>query len=292
MRCKNCHTVMMDTDPECPSCHASYASATAAPPETIETAGNGMFVATMLGGALGGMLYAAVGTPQTTVVPGRSRAGAGSASVSPSETSSLVWIFGVVFMGIGALVLMAAIVGFFDTYRIAQREPKVMTAADLCRLKTTESTPAWIAFNLAETKTTDLTVARKRLASSGEVQARCLLVRVGDKKWLAATVPLGFDDEVLVGRLVSNDATTTQYLIERAAKLLPKGAVLLPYEFHAVEGSSSDQHVRYAAAGMTGSLGLLALLFGVWLFRRGRPAPAVSAPAIRDWKFQPLPAAK
>jgi hypothetical protein len=242
------------------------------------------------------MLYAAIASPETTVVPGTSRAprsAQGAAgSTSGSTASALKWIFGILFMLVGGLFVVVGFVQFVETMRIAQREPKVLTGAELCRLKSTEAAPGWIAYTFSETKPIDVSVPRRRLGNAGEVQARCLLVRVEDK-WLVATVAQGFDDDRLVGRLVSRDSAATQTLLERAAKLVPAGATLLPYEFNAVDGSTSDQQERYTAVGVLTVLGMLGLFLGIWLFRRRQPAAAVSSPAATtNWTYHPLPAAK
>src|SRR5215470_14643894 len=81
MRCKNCHTVMMDTDLECPSCHASVASATAAPPQPGGGKPNGLLMLLpIFGGALGGLAYAALADTE----PGVTRPSTGQASGSGS----------------------------------------------------------------------------------------------------------------------------------------------------------------------------------------------------------------
>src|SRR5262245_27689802 len=65
MRCRNCHTVMMDTDPECPSCHASAASATAPPPGPMSNNPSGLLMTLpIFGGAIGGAIYGAITASQ------------------------------------------------------------------------------------------------------------------------------------------------------------------------------------------------------------------------------------
>src|SRR5262249_24042373 len=153
------------------------------------------------------------------------------------RSSSVKWIFGLLLILAGALFLLAAFVHFTDTLKIARRQPKAMTAAELAQTKDAESAPTWIAYTVAESKPTQLSVPRSRLGAGGNVQARCLLVRVEDK-WLVATVPPGFEGDRLVGRLVPVDSSSSQALLEKIRKLEPKPVALLSFEFVAVEGSA------------------------------------------------------
>jgi hypothetical protein len=173
----------------------------------------------------------------------------------------------------GGLFLLLAFVHICDTWKIARREPKVVTAAELRRPKTTKMPTAWIEYTFAESKPTELTVTRTRLGNGGDVQARCLLVRVEDK-WLAATVALGFEGDTLVGRLLPLDSPSSQSLIERIRKLEPNPSALMSYEFNGVDGSASDQRQRFIAAGVIAAIGLLGVLLGVHLFRGGRRSRA------------------
>jgi hypothetical protein len=289
MRCRNCHTVMMDTDPECPSCHSSAASATAAPPQPMNNSSgmaNLLPVFGVFGGAIGGALYAGL-----MMACSETKAPSGGPGGPPasSGSSSIKRIFGVLLIVVGGLFLMLALVHFCATLKIAHREPVEITAAELCRTKNTESAPAWIAYTFTESKPTELTVTRRRLGNGGDAQARCLLVRVDDK-WLVATVAAGFEGDRLVGRLVPLDSPATESLFERVRQLDRQPAALLPYEFNSVDGSASELGIRYTAAGIIAFFGLLGLWLGVHLFRRGpQPAPVPAAAAMADWTYHPLP---
>jgi hypothetical protein len=193
-------------------------------------------------------------------------------------------------MLVGGALVALAVVHIYDTRQIAEREPTVATAADLCRKEYTDSAPDWIAYTFAESKPTEVTVTRQRLGNGGDVQARCILVRVEDK-WLAATVAPGFEGNNLVGRIVPLDSSMVQSLNKRLSKLAPKQRfALLPFEFNAVDGSASDQRLRYAAAGWIGFFGLVGLLVGLFLFRAGRRTVQINqAPASAAWTYQPVP---
>jgi hypothetical protein len=54
----------MEADPECPVCHASAASATAAPPSAAESNSGLLKLLPIFGGAAGGLVYAALASPQ------------------------------------------------------------------------------------------------------------------------------------------------------------------------------------------------------------------------------------
>src|SRR5438874_998680 len=78
MRCRNCHTVMMETDVECPGCHASIERATAAAPELTGQPDPMLKMLPMFGGALGGLAYAALAEAST----------AGSHHIGPATVRS------------------------------------------------------------------------------------------------------------------------------------------------------------------------------------------------------------
>jgi hypothetical protein len=276
MRCRNCHTVLMEADAECPVCHASMASATAAAPAPSESSSGMLKLLPIFGGAAGGLLYAALANSDERATSRSAR--------RPRESSPLKWIFGLLLILGGGLFLILAFVHFCETWRIARREPTAVTGADLRRLENAKSAAPWIAYTFAESKPTELILKRSRLGHGGDVQARCLLVRVEDK-WLVASVAPGFEGNNLVGRLMPIDSPLSQSLIERVRKLELNPSSLLPYEFNAVDGSSSDQRIRYIAVACIALFGLLGLLFGVYLFRTGRPHPAVRRPRSyrRQW---------
>lgn len=274
MRCKNCHTVMMDTDLACPSCHASVASATAAPPGPINKPSNLAILLPVFGGAIGGALYGALAASSNSA-PSRGVRGPGGTG----GTATAKWILGLLFVLGGGLLLLVAAFQFFQTLKIAHREPRSVTAAEIRKTKNSKSSPgAWIAYNFAESKPTDITVTRRRLGHGGDVKAHCLLVRVEDK-WLVASVATGFEGNRLVGRLVANDSPSAQSLFDKVHKIQPKSS-LLPFEFNSVDGSVSDQEARYLACAWLGGFGFLGLLLGAFLIRGKRPvAASESAPA-------------
>lgn len=280
MRCRNCHTVMMDTDPECPTCHASAASATAAAPGPMGNKPNGLLMLLpIFGGALGGLAYAALAGSAEGSASGGRRSGS-------SSLGSAAWVFGLVIVVVGSLLLGLAAIHFYDTWSVARRQPLAMTAAELRKSASGKTAPdSWIAYAFKESKPTDLKVTRRRLGSGGEAQARCLLVRVEDK-WLTASVAPGFEGEKLVGRLRPLDPVTAERLTDKAGKGKPKPAALLPYEFHGVEGSVSDQQTRYMAAAWLGIFGLASLLVGFFLVRGRRHS--ASSPVMAQSSFLPV----
>jgi hypothetical protein len=285
MRCKNCHTVMMDTDTHCPSCHASVESATAAAPDSVGEKPNGLWMLLPLfGGALGGLAYAAATHGQGTVSRGASTRTAGAGGPSPVR-----WVVGLLFIVGGGLLLMLAGAQAFDTLKIVRREPKTVAFAELLQNEFVESPPGWLLYTFAESKPTSQTVTRRRLGNGGEVQARCILVRV-EQYWLVATVANGFEGNDLIGRIVPIDSPSAQNLIERVRRQDVDNTVkLLPYEFNAIEGCLSDQQVRYLAASWIGGFGLVGMLIGLVLFRGvRRPAPSSLELPAANWAKQAM----
>jgi hypothetical protein len=209
---------------------------------------------------------------------------------SPTSGSSrLKWLFGILFIFGGGLFLVLAVVHACETWKIAQCPPQVATAAELCRKEYIESAPDWISYTFAESKPTQLTMTRQRLGNGGEVEARCLLVRVADQ-WLVATVAPGFEGNTLVGRLVRLDSPSSRSLMERLGKVEPKASALLPYEFNAVDGCASDQRIRYMAAALIAVFGLLGLWLGLYLLRRGRGSVARNPNTVPSgWAYHPPP---
>ena len=293
MRCRNCHTVMMETDPECPVCHASAASATAAAPGPFNDnkPGLGMMLP-IFGGAIGGAIYAGIKIANASSnSPGWTSTWdtAPSANRSTSSASPLKWLFAILLILVGGLFLLAAIVNFFDTWKVSRWEPKVVSAAQLCKTDGAKAAPApWLAYTFEESKPTDVIVMRRRLGKAGDVKAQCLLVRV-QEKWLLATVPSGFEGNQLVGRLVPLESPPQQ-VVEKIRGIDPKQSVLLPFEFNAVDGSASDQRQRFITAAVLAFFGLLALFLGVWLIRgKRRPAQHTEpAPVKTGSSFLPL----
>jgi hypothetical protein len=258
MRCRNCHTVMMDTDSHCPGCHAPVASATAAPPGPVAEPSPMLTMLPAFGGALGGAvagaIWAASSAASAPARPYGSRAYAAPARRSPGLVRRL---FGILFLLGGGLFLLVGPVVFCDTWKLAQRKPQVITAAELGGKDGPGSLAgAWIAYTFAESRPTDLTVTRQRLGPGGEVKARCLLVRVDDQ-WLLATVTPAFEGNQLVGRL---NASPSKDLLQRVAKLEPS---LLPYEFNAVGSSANDQRILYIQSACFAGFGLLGVLVGL-----------------------------
>jgi hypothetical protein len=260
MRCRNCHTGMMESDLYCPGCRAPADRAMAAAPGAIPEKPSGLWLALpIFGGALGGLLYAGL------VSSGESAAAGGARGARQSGGwGTFKWVLGVFLLLAGGLFLVLAFVHFDATLEIARREPETATAVDLRRKAYVEAPPGWIAYRFTESKPIDGTVTRHRLGRAGEVQARCLLVRV-DHRWLVATVAPGFQGNNLVGRIVPTDSQSSQSLIERVRKQESQPSAVLPYEFNAVEGCASDQQVRYTSAGIIGGLGLGGFVLGLLL---------------------------
>src|SRR5262249_42591786 len=152
----------------------------------------------------------------------------------------------------------------------------------------TKSSPGtWLAYNFDESLSTELTVTRRRIGGT-DVQARCLFVRADDK-WLLASVAPGFEGNRLVGRLIALDSASSPFLLESLRKVEPNRAALLPFEFHAVEGSASDQQLQYTAAALIGGLGLAGMLLGLWMVRKKGPTPSTVAAAVpTQSSFLPL----
>ncbi|HMF19847.1 MAG TPA: hypothetical protein VKE98_21760 [Gemmataceae bacterium] len=274
MRCRNCHTVMMETDLECPTCHSSVERATAAAPGPFNDNKPGLgLLLPMFGGAIGGAIYGAIKVAEASSNPAGTTSTWGTVQrpASPSANHSakpVKWFFAIVFMLLGGLFLLVAVVNFFDTWKVSRWEPKEVTAADLRKAMDSKKSPGpWIACTFDESKPTNLIVTRQRIGRRGEVKSPCLLVRVEDK-WLIATVAPGFEGNQLVGRLVPLES---QQVMDRIRKIEPT-ANLLPYEFNAVDGSASDLQTQFIAVGVLAFFGLAGLWLGVWMVR-GRRQP-------------------
>jgi hypothetical protein len=291
MRCRNCHTVMMETDLECPICHSSVERPTAAAPAPFNDNKPGLgLLLPMFGGAIGGAIYGAIKVAEASSNPAGTTSTWGTSRCayqtgSHSAKSPLKWFFAIIFMLLGGVFLLVAVVNFFDTWKVSRWEPKVVTAGELRKAMDSKKSPgAWIAYTFDESKPTNLVVSRQRIGRRGEVKSPCLLVRVEDK-WLIATVAPGFEGNELVGRLVPLES---QQETERIRKIEPT-ANLLPYEFNAVDGSASDLQTRFIAVGILAFLGLAGLWVGVWMVRGRRQAQTQAAPAAIGSSFLPLP---
>jgi hypothetical protein len=266
MRCRNCHTVMMDTDTHCPGCHASVASATAAAPGPIEAPSPMLNMLPIFGGAIGGAIAGAIAASSTATAPSRPLGSLSYGAPSRRSPGPLRWMFGILFMLGGGLLLLIAPALFYDTWKLAQRTPQMITAAELGRKEGPRALAgAWTAYTFEESKPTGLTVTRRRLGLGGDVEAHCLLVRAEDK-WLMATVTPAFEGNQLVGRL---NVSPSKDLIQRVMKIEPS---LLPYEFNGVDGSANDRRLLYIRSGWYAGFGLLGVLLGMRMVTRRQPA--------------------
>src|SRR5437868_5857464 len=123
MRCLNCHTVMMDTDPICPSCRTPVERATAAPPEASSRPNGLWMMLPLFGGALGGALYAGVLMAHESTAPTRSRGAAGFADPGGGGLAAFKLLAGLLLFLMGAIFLAIAAVQFWGVRNIAHREP-------------------------------------------------------------------------------------------------------------------------------------------------------------------------
>src|SRR5262249_23562360 len=120
MRCRNCHTQLMDTDPVCPSCHASRASATSAAPGEFTKPSGLVNMLPMFGGAIGGAIAGAMMTSSGEPLHS-------TATPATGNSSSVKRMFGLFFILGGILFLVSATVIFYNTWEIAQWMPKEVT---------------------------------------------------------------------------------------------------------------------------------------------------------------------
>ncbi len=268
MRCRNCHTQLMDTDAVCPSCRASRTSATSAAPGEFTKPPGWVNMLPMFGGAVGGAVAGAIiastansgGTRYSTAAP------ATRGSTPVKRLVGLLLILG------GLLFLVVAPVVFYNTWQNAQWVPKEVTAAELSQTREPKSYPGpWLAYTFEAAKPAEMNVMRQRLKHGGDVEARGLFVPVEDHLMFVSVAP-GFEGNRLVGRLSPLDPTLSKPLVERMRKMELHSAALLPFEFKAVDGCESDRRQRYAGAAVCAVLGLLGLVPGLLLCRKRRLA--------------------
>ena len=270
MRCRNCHTQLMATDPVCPGCHASIASATSAAPGEIYKTPGWVNLFPMFGGAIGGAVGGLIAEGMRANA-GDSGGRSYSASASAARGSSPIKkMLGLLFLLGGLLFLVGAPVMFYETWKIAQWVPREVTVAELRRTTEPKSYPGpWLAYTFEASKPAEINVKRQRLNHGGDVEARGLFVPVEDA-WMFVSVAPGFEGNRLVGRLSPLDPALSKSLVERLRKVEPNATGLVPYEFHAVDGCESDRRERYAGAAVCAILGLLGVGPGLLLCRKRR----------------------
>jgi hypothetical protein len=257
----------MDTDPVCPGCHASIASATSAAPGEIKKVPGWVNMFPIFGGAIGGAVGGAIAGAMMADSGGRSYSRAAPAT---RGSSSVKRMLGLLFLLGGFLFLVIAPVLFYDTWKIAQWVPKEVAAAELRQTKDPKSYPGpWLAYTFEASKPAEMSVKRQRLNHGGDVEARGLFVPVEDA-WMFVSVAPGFEGNRLVGRLSPLDPTLSKSLVERLRKVEPNATALLPYEFNAVDGCESDRRQRYTGAAVCAFLGLLGVGPGLLLCRKRR----------------------
>ena len=264
MRCRNCHTQLMDTDRACPSCHASKASATSDAPGEFTKPPGWVNMLPMFGGAIGGVVAGAI-IASSAASSGTTRSTAAYSGSSPVKKT-----FGIILILGGLLFLVCAAGIFYNAWRIAKWIPKEVTAAELRPTKDPTTYPGfWLAFTFEASKPAEMTVTRQRLYHGGDVEARGLFVPVEDK-WMFVSVAPGFAGNRLVGRLSPLDPDLSKTLIERMRTIEPNPPALLPCEFNAVDGCDSDRRQRYTGAAVCAFLGMSGVWPGLLLCRRRR----------------------
>src|SRR5262249_19095733 len=103
MRCRNCHTVMMDTDTHCPTCHSSVARAPAAAPGPIAAPSPMLIMLPVFGGAIGGAIAGAIAASSTATAPSRHVGSLSYGAPARRGPGPLRWTFGILFMLGGGL---------------------------------------------------------------------------------------------------------------------------------------------------------------------------------------------
>jgi hypothetical protein len=281
MRCRNCHAVLMDSDFACPACRAP--APTGAPDTPASDSGSsGMRILFKLCGGLIGLaiynLFCGIGGSRQS----SGRRPAAIANARASGSSPVRAVFGFLFLLAGVGLLALALIRCWETWQLAGRKARVVTAADLLKAKDPASLPAWwISYTFEQSRPAGVSVARNRAGGSGPVQAPCLLVQVEDK-WLIASVAPGFSGNRLVGRLQPLDSAASKDLVRQIRAGQETPVALLPYEFNAIEGCASEHRLRYKQAASVGIVGLPLLLLGLWLVCRRRPAAAREAAVSHD----------
>ncbi len=282
MRCRNCSTVLMDTDPQCLRCGAPAPSDEPAGGMSEAERSNLRFLSWFGFGILGMLVFDLC----TSVGSGSRRSArrvAAAGAVQPRGGSPVRRLIGAVVLLVGCGLLAIGVSGAWDTWELANRKPLAVNAAELRQATGPHSLPEpWISYTFEKSKATGLAVVRKRLGTGGDVTAPVLLVQVGDR-WLIASVGSGFRGNRLVGRLQELPAESSKELLRRIRAGQTPPPDLLPYEFNAIDASAGELQARYVAAGILGLLGLLGLVLGLRMVRGGRRlAPAALADPRRD----------
>jgi hypothetical protein len=204
------------------------------------------------------------------------------AQPSGSGSTSVRGVLGFLFLLAGVGLLALGAIQAWDTWELAEREARAVTAAELAQAQGPASAPAgWLSYTFARSKPAGVSVLRNRVGGSGSVEAPCLLVQVGDQ-WLVAEVAPGFSGNRLVGRLQALNSPAARDLVRRIHANQETPVALLPYEFVAIDGSESEHQVRYEQAASFGLIGLPLLVLGLWLVCRRRPAAAIEAAPTHD----------
>jgi hypothetical protein len=270
MRCRNCHTVMMDTEPECPACHAP---AYAAPGVADYKGGNDDAGLRTLIGLGGGAVGLALYEMATSGGGGQQAAGparVGYAPGRPSGNGPLKRLLGLLFLLAGGAFLVVSVQHLINHRTVLSQSPRAVTAAEIRKAEKPSAAPGgWLSLTFEKGQQTGLSVVRRRPGGL-EVQATYLLVQAEDK-WLLATVPSGFNSNRLVGRLYVLPPSTSEELVGRIRETQPTAPppALLPYEFEALDGDENEQRTQYYAAGIVAVVALLGLGLGLRWVRRG-----------------------
>jgi hypothetical protein len=221
MRCRNCSTVVADTDPVCPACHAFLGSRNTAAVAAVRR--DGLLI---------------TWSRQSPVF----KWGAGG----------LMLVGGVVAILIGAAIALQAKEDF-------ERGAKTVTEAELSQVDDPDALQGtWIAYDSPKTIETGTKLEYISALKKQKIHSRFVLLSVG-KSWMMAEVSPKFTGRHYVGEIreLSHSPLGEKVMADIRRRQPEETKDLLPYYLFAVKTFEQGTRGQYITAGGVGLFGLL-----------------------------------
>ncbi|HEY1377878.1 MAG TPA: hypothetical protein VGF55_13850 [Gemmataceae bacterium] len=236
MRCRNCHTLLADTDTECPGCHSTQ-------------------------------------VPRVVAVAAAARRD-GLLVHAARRSAAVRWGCGGLLLVIGGLAVLIGLVIYLEAQRASEGGPKPMTEADLGKVEDAAAlVGTWVAYDSPKTVETGTQLEYLSALKKDRIHSRFVLLRVGGG-WMLAEVKPAFTSQHYVGevRELSHSPLGEKILQDVRRRCPAETKTLLPYYLNADQTYDMGVRGQYVTAGGVALFGLLAAAFAVKMFTAKRVA--------------------
>jgi hypothetical protein len=230
MRCRNCLTVVGDTDTVCVVCHTPLVS------------------------------QGAAFTPAA-----RAARRAGLLVTWSRRSPAFKWGCGGLMLIGGCLAILVGAAFALEAKEASQRGPKAMTEAELAKVENPATLHGnWIEYDSPQSIETGTELEYISALKNGKIHSRFVLVRVG-KGWMMAEVSPKFAGQHFVGEIkpLSHSPLGEKVLQDIRRRQPTETQTLLPYYLDAVRTYEMGTRSQYLTAGGVAFMGLVFAAFSM-----------------------------